>query len=96
MTMLRKELTTYHPVLRQSIITRVILFFLQVTSREKSHRGLSERKGLIAKVLCLMKVESLCPVSSFCMQVRDAEGTTIFSKKSQHPGRRTCNSNVKM
>jgi len=42
MTMLRKELTTYHPVLRQSIITRAILFFLLVTSREKSPRSLLE------------------------------------------------------
>jgi len=51
MTMLRKEFTAYHPVFRQSIITRAILFFLEVTSREKSHRVLGARKRLIAKVL---------------------------------------------
>jgi len=85
MTMLRKELSTYHLVLRQSIITRAILFFFKVTSREKSHRGLGERKHLIAKVLWLLKVESLYPLSSYCMQVRDAEGTTIFSKTANIP-----------
>ena len=51
MTMLRKQHYTYRPGLRQSVITRAILFLLHVMSREKNHRGIGDRKRLISKVL---------------------------------------------